>query len=190
MHNKSWIADNRIAIVGGRNVGDEYFGASEEMNFVDLDFAMLGPIVRDVSASFDRYWNSPSAYPMEVLDPEGVSDAALAKLRKATCRSRAPMPTSSRYADALRGDDVVQRMLAGEWPMQWSAKYQFVSDDPPKVTMKKRRRRSARTSASPWCPWCRRRASRVAVISPYFVPGDEVTAGFASMAGAGKASAS
>ena len=52
MHNKSWIADNRIAVVGGRNVGDEYFGAGEEMNFVDLDFAMLGPVVRDVSANF------------------------------------------------------------------------------------------------------------------------------------------
>ena len=43
MHNKSWIADNRIAIVGGRNIGDEYFGASDEVNFVDLDFAMVGP---------------------------------------------------------------------------------------------------------------------------------------------------
>ena len=73
MHNKSWIADNRIAIVGGRNIGDEYFGAGDEVNFVDLDFAMLGPVVRDVSASFDKYWNSPSAYPMETLDPRGAS---------------------------------------------------------------------------------------------------------------------
>ena len=53
MHNKSWIVDNRMALVGGRNLGDEYFGASEEVNFVDLDFAMIGPIVRDVSHSFD-----------------------------------------------------------------------------------------------------------------------------------------
>ena len=58
MHNKSWIADNRIALVGGRNLGDEYFAASDEVNFVDLDFAMVGPVVRDVSASFDRFWNS------------------------------------------------------------------------------------------------------------------------------------
>src|SRR4051794_20420047 len=58
MHNKSWIADNRIALVGGRNLGDEYFAASDEVNFVDLDFAMVGPVVRDVSASFDHFWNS------------------------------------------------------------------------------------------------------------------------------------
>ncbi len=63
MHNKSWIVDNRLALVGGRNLGDEYFGASEEVNFVDLDFAMIGPIVRDVSRSFDDYWNSVAVIP-------------------------------------------------------------------------------------------------------------------------------
>ena len=83
MHNKTWIVDNRIAIVGGRNLGDEYFGASDEVNFVDLDFAMVGPIVREASASFDRYWNSPAAYPMRLLDPAAVSAEALAQLRLA-----------------------------------------------------------------------------------------------------------
>ena len=82
MHNKTWIADNRIAIAGGRNLGDEYFGASEDVNFVDLDLAMVGPIVRDASASFDRYWNSPLAYPMDVLAPDAVSPAALEALRE------------------------------------------------------------------------------------------------------------
>ena len=81
MHNKSWIADNRFAIVGGRNLGDEYFGASDEVNFVDLDFGMVGPVVRDVSASFDRYWNSPSAYPLELLHADGIDPKALGKLR-------------------------------------------------------------------------------------------------------------
>ncbi len=85
MHNKTWIADNRIAIVGGRNLGNEYFGASKEVNFVDLDFAMVGPVVRDASASFDRYWNSPAAYPMALLAPDDVTTAALDALRK-SCR--------------------------------------------------------------------------------------------------------
>ena len=81
MHNKSWIADNRIALVGGRNLGDEYFSASDEVNFVDLDFAMIGPVVRDVSASFDRFWNSSAAWPLELLDEEAVTEAALDTLR-------------------------------------------------------------------------------------------------------------
>ena len=84
MHNKSWIVDNRIAIVGGRNLGDEYFGAGDEINFVDLDFAMVGPVVRDASASFDRYWNSAAAYPIALLAPGDVTAAALAELRERT----------------------------------------------------------------------------------------------------------
>lgn len=55
MHNKSWIADNRIALVGGRNLGEEYFDADDGTNFVDLDLLMAGPVVRQVSSNFDRF---------------------------------------------------------------------------------------------------------------------------------------
>ncbi len=58
MHNKAWIADNTIAIIGGRNVGDEYFGASKQSNFSDTDLVLAGPVVEQVSAEFDEYWNS------------------------------------------------------------------------------------------------------------------------------------
>ena len=184
MHNKSWIADNRIAIVGGRNVGDEYFGAGEEVNFVDLDFAMLGPVVRDVSETFDRFWNSASAYPMEILDPDGVSDAALMKYRNGLA-GRAAEARESRYATALRGSDLVERMVAGEWPLQWSSAYRFVSDDPGKVTMKKRDVKRTHVGVS-LVPMLQAARERVAVISPYFVPGQEVTDGFSHMAASGR----
>jgi putative cardiolipin synthase len=184
MHNKSWIADNRIAVVGGRNVGDEYFGAGEDMNFVDLDFAMLGPIVRDASATFDRYWNSASAYPMETLDPEAVTDAALERLRGGL-EKRAGEAKESRYATALAGSDLVSQMIAGEWPVEWSSKYQFIADDPAKVTMKKRDVKRTHVGVA-LAPVIEAARERVAVISPYFVPGEEVTAGFMRMAGAGK----
>ncbi len=58
------------------------------MNFVDLDFAMIGPVVRDISASFDRFWNSAQAWPMQTLDPDAVNEAALAKVRAETRRKR------------------------------------------------------------------------------------------------------
>src|SRR5689334_5305242 len=67
MHNKSFIADNQAAIVGGRNIGNEYFGAGEEVPFEDLDVIAIGPAVREVSAQFDRYWNSASAYPATAI---------------------------------------------------------------------------------------------------------------------------
>jgi putative cardiolipin synthase len=183
MHNKSWVADNRIAVVGGRNVGDEYFGAGEDVNFVDLDFAMVGPIVRDVSATFDLFWNSPSAYPMEALDPDAVTEKALAKLRESLAR-RAAGARESRYATALAGSDLEQRMAAGDWPLQWSSTYQFISDDPAKVTMKKRDVKRTHVGVA-LVPMMRAARERVAVISPYFVPGEEVTAAFTSLAGAG-----
>ena len=120
MHNKSWIADNRFAIVGGRNIGDEYFGASDEMNFVDLDFAMVGPVVRDASASFDRYWNSPSAYPMEAPGPGSRQRRRAESLRERAGRARRRGRRQPLCAWHCASDDAIQRMVAGEWPMQWS----------------------------------------------------------------------
>lgn len=184
MHNKSWVADNRIAVVGGRNVGDEYFGAGEEINFVDLDFAMVGPVVRDVSASFDKYWNSPSAYPIETLDPDSVSEAALQKLRKRLAE-HAVGAAGSAYASALAGSDVIRGMIAGDWPMQWSARYEFVSDDPRKVTMKKRDAERTQVGLA-LVPMLKDSASQVTIISPYFVPGKEVTEALVEAAGRGK----
>ena len=67
MHNKLMVADNRFCIVGGRNIGNEYFGLNPKHNFVDFDVLGLGPIAPEVSYSFDIYWNSREAYPGEVL---------------------------------------------------------------------------------------------------------------------------
>ena len=78
MHNKLFLADNALGIAGGRNLGDAYFGSGEKSNFVDLDVLAWGRIVRDMSASFDRYWNDELAYPVQTL----LSPQDLAMLRK------------------------------------------------------------------------------------------------------------
>ena len=67
MHNKLFIADNAWGITGGRNLGDQYFGVGDKQNFVDLDVLAAGRIVRDMSASFDRFWNDELAYPVQTL---------------------------------------------------------------------------------------------------------------------------
>jgi putative cardiolipin synthase len=137
MHNKSWIADNRIALVGGRNLGDEYFTASDEVNFVDLDFAMVGPVVRDVSVSFDRFWNSVSAWSIEALDASAGDAGALKRVRDELDQFAAGAG-QGRYAQALRADDGIRRLVAGDWALRWSSKYRFLSDDPAKVTMQQK----------------------------------------------------
>jgi putative cardiolipin synthase len=67
MHNKSMIMDNACAIIGGRNIGDEYFGLGDTYNRRDLDIVALGPIVRDISKVFDEFWNSRASLPIEAL---------------------------------------------------------------------------------------------------------------------------
>ena len=65
MHNKSMTFDDQVTIVGGRNLADEYFAAREDSNYDDLDVLAVGPVAREVSGSFDDYWNSPYAVPAE-----------------------------------------------------------------------------------------------------------------------------
>lgn len=65
MHNKLWVADNSVAIVGGRNLGDEYFDANDSRNFADLDVVTIGEVVPALSTSFDLYWNHGLAQPIE-----------------------------------------------------------------------------------------------------------------------------
>ncbi|MFG5779634.1 phosphatidylserine/phosphatidylglycerophosphate/cardiolipin synthase family protein [Comamonas sp. J-3] len=67
MHNKLFLADNVMGVMGGRNLGDAYFGADENSSFLDTDVLAVGPVVRDLSRSFDSYWNNQRAYPVQSL---------------------------------------------------------------------------------------------------------------------------
>ncbi len=69
MHNKLFIADGRVSILGGRNIGNAYFGLAEKFNFLDLDVIAVGPISDKIGEAFDEYWNSDAAYPGQMLDP-------------------------------------------------------------------------------------------------------------------------
>jgi putative cardiolipin synthase len=71
MHNKLFVADNRFSVSGGRNMADEYFMQSASANFIDMDVIAAGPVVREQSAVFDRYWNSAHAWPVESVVPAG-----------------------------------------------------------------------------------------------------------------------
>ena len=97
MHNKSWIADNRIALVGGRNIGNEYFGANDGVNFVDLDFAMIGPVVRDAKGLNRRtsmFWCAASA-----ANPAFLARASMSSTNSLTLtpRSAASISCCARY---------------------------------------------------------------------------------------------
>jgi putative cardiolipin synthase len=184
MHNKGWIADNRFAVVGGRNIGDEYFNAGDDRNFIDLDFAMIGPVVRDVSASFDRYWNYAASYPIETLTPGGVVPAALDQMRK-RLTARIAASQDGRYARAQQEPATPTNLIDGEYELQWSAKYRFVVDDPAKITRTRKEMRS-RPAEDGLAPMVASAQDGVLVISPYFVPGREITRQLVALARAGR----
>ncbi len=94
MHNKIFVADNTIAITGGRNLGDTYFGRSDGVNFVDLDVLAAGRIVRDLSRSFDQYWNNPLAYPVQALMTAADIDALKARPNRNAASAESPLPPS------------------------------------------------------------------------------------------------
>jgi putative cardiolipin synthase len=180
MHNKSFTADNQAAIVGGRNVGNEYFGASEETLFTDLDVIAIGPVVREVSAEFDLYWNSASAYPATSIIPAAGADAR-AKLEAKFAEVRVD-PASVTYIKALRETELVQQLLAGRLPMEW-ANAQVVRDDPAKTLDS-----SARTDVlllSELLPAIGQPKTSFDLVSPYFVPGDGGTDALEKLAKSG-----
>lgn len=181
MHNKSWIADNLVALVGGRNLGDEYFNAHDGTNFMDLDFVMVGPVVRDASASFDRFWNSPTNYPIAQLAPDEVNDAALARARASLEQVNTELQ-SSPYLQVLHEDPQVQDLVSGETRLHWTSQWQFVSDAPDKSTLPHEQRSAVLATLMPALG---RAQKEVALISPYFVPGDRGTAYIEAMAARG-----
>lgn len=171
MHNKSWIVDNRVALVGGRNLGNEYFGASEATNFVDLDLLMVGPVVPQVSTNFDLFWNSPSNYPIAQLDPAGTDEAALKRLREVLDQSVEELKTSP-YKDILAENPAVQDILHDHARLNWTSEWQFVSDDPLKALLEQGQRSAV---LAVLLPAVHATQDTLRLISPYMVPGVQGT---------------
>ena len=132
MHNKAWIVDSRIAIVGGRNIGDEYFGASEHSNFNDLDVVLVGPVVDDVNRAFDDYWNDRNAVPVSRFDGHEPPPDALPKL-VASARDYPLQSSNEPYIAALRDERKRAELLASRPPPLRVDAVTLLVDDPAKV---------------------------------------------------------
>ena len=129
MHNKSFTADNQATIVGGRNVGDEYFGATNGVLFADLDVIAVGSVVQEVSRAFDRYWVSASTYPAKRLLPE-VSHERIGESAEEARRTEGS-PEAAAYVKAIRGSTLVRDLTGGTLELEW-ASARIVCDDPAK----------------------------------------------------------
>lgn len=169
MHNKLFVADNAIAITGGRNVGDAYFQASTQVDFGDFDLEVVGPIVKNLSRSFDLYWNDRLAIPVETLPLGKPSQAELDACRKALAEHKEKM-ASSTYVQSLPKRDLLAEALAAKPPLIW-AKASLAFDSPEKAQIE-------RDDQPGHLMWHRvaeavEGAKReVILVSPYLVPGE------------------
>jgi cardiolipin synthase C len=164
MHNKSFTADNQATIVGGRNIGDEYFGATSGVLFADLDVVAIGPVVNQVASDFERYWESGSSYPASALMPI-ANETQIADV--ITAASRAERESASvEYMSAIRSSAFVRDWNDGHLEPVWAAT-RLVSDDPikglglaaPNALLFQTVKQVIGASTA-----------RVDVVSPYFVP--------------------
>ena len=131
MHNKAFIVDNTVAIVGGRNIGDEYFQAQHDVNFEDLDLMAMGPIAKEVSAGFDEYWNHELAIPIQAFVSHDPAAEDVQKGRLMLHQHREAMKATE-YGRKLRESDLLKRLEAGHLPVVW-AQGEVLYDRPDRV---------------------------------------------------------
>jgi putative cardiolipin synthase len=194
MHNKLFIADNAMGITGGRNLGDAYFGTDQSSNFVDLDVLAVGRIVRDMSASFDRYWSDELAYPMQSLvsakdleelrKPPPAPAADPSRLATKPAPSVAPRPLTSAILTDVTPTAVVSAvptpMDLRKIPLAWAPALLMV-DKPGKIGPGDDEVDAGDTLVDGLLHLMDQARQEVLIISPYFVPGAAMMEQFGRM---------
>jgi len=171
MHNKSFISDSTVAIVGGRNIGDDYFDAARDTNFRDLDVIAIGPVVKETSQIFDAYWKCDAAFPVTAFQNPRDTQADLAQLRPALAKEAREFAESD-YAQATLEElpDGATADRRGYW--FWGPAL-VVADQPEKIETSKDV--PALRIGPKLGEMIEGAQSEVFMISPYFVPGDAGT---------------
>lgn len=187
MHNKLFLADTAWGITGGRNLGDRYFGSGDKQNFVDLDVLAAGRIVRDMAASFDRFWNDPLAYPVQTLldaeeldalrkpepagDPKTGAPQAVKPVLPVT--ASATVLPSVTLGEARQADRPPMDLRTV--PLVWAPSTLLV-DQPGKVGPGDDEANAGDTVIDGLLQLMRQAQREVLIISPYFVPGERMMA--------------
>jgi phosphatidylserine/phosphatidylglycerophosphate/cardiolipin synthase-like enzyme len=205
MHNKLFLADNAWGVAGGRNLGDAYFGGDGESAFVDLDVLTAGAIVRQMSASFDRYWSDNLAYPVQALlskadldrlrdEARKEQDAAIDASRASSQDERAPQAARMQSTRTVLPNTKANEVAAAQRPaldlrqapLTW-APATLLADQPGKVGPGDDEVNAGDTVVDGLVHLMEQARQEVLVISPYFVPGPEMMKVFAGMRARGVA---
>ncbi len=176
MHNKSFTVDGQVAIVGGRNIADAYFDATDDVWFVDLDVLAVGPVVRDVVEDFDRYWYSASSYPADHVLADTFAARGNIRLAEQVAAVHA-RPEAKAYLDAVADSKLLFDLRNRQLQLDW-VPVEMVSDDP--------RKGLGHAHAEEMLPQQLQEVigepeRDVELVTPYFIPTDAGVAAFADL---------
>jgi putative cardiolipin synthase len=181
MHNKLFIADGVMAVIGGRNIADEYFLLNEESNFVDMDAFLVGAVVKELSDIFDRYWNSEVVYPIDRIGEPLGDKLARQKAFNATMASL-PMAAELEVpaTDVLGYGPIAEELESGQVGLQWGIAHAFA--DPPEKLLSKSPKIAFETSVTNGVMmrvW--QAKSELVLTSPYMIPGPDGVESFRNL---------
>ena len=178
MHSKSFTVDSQMTVLGGRNIGNEYFDADPELAFTDMDVLGVGDVAKDVSKVFDLYWNSELAYPVSVMiktppTPEMVREKG-EKLGNYIQEQE-----DSSYLAALLNSDLASQIRSEKVGFKWGT-YDVVYDKPEKLL--KDKSETEYHLSTMLKPHLQNIKEDLIIFSPYFVPGKKGVAQLAALA--------
>lgn len=172
MHNKLLVVDNAVALIGGRNIGDQYFQIDPGAQFADDDVFAAGPIARRLSDTFDEYWNSPLSIPARALSGENTSSAALHEHREVLREENRQLKADGvDYVKRVATGEPFGGMISGRLPLTW-AHAEVICDSPDKKKVESgamvgRLMQQAVAGAT------RAVQSELLMVTPYLIPGGE-----------------
>ncbi|MDH4047246.1 MAG: phospholipase D family protein [Gammaproteobacteria bacterium] len=165
MHNKSFTVDNQVTVVGGRNIAEEYFQLDTTGEFVDFDMLGAGPVVKDISASFDIYWNHELAVPLEVL--YGRRDVEKLAARRSKVEAAMQDSGETIYGKAIH-TELMQEIFGGDVD-PYFAEARTIFDDPQKLLEKVSP--DHQIVATAIADVLSNAEEEIIIYTPYFIPG-------------------
>ena len=167
MHNKSFTVDNQISVVGGRNIANEYFDIEADSVFVDFDVIALGPITREISSSFDEFWNHSRAVPMQEI-AKSEEEEKLEEI-KAEVAEELKNTYTTVYKKAIESD-LLQAFISDQQEV-YPARARILSDSPDKIVNEISQEHML--LANDLKEVLLRAKKEIVFISPYYIPGKD-----------------
>ena len=165
MHNKSFIADHQVALIGGRNMTNQYYNVSDNYQFSDVDVMLVGTAVKDISHSFDEYWSHEYAYKVQEVVKQSAHHLSYESLKR-QLDEHYERVTVQNYLDLTSNSQAIDSLMSRDIQLDW-VKAEVVKDSPDKIKSKAKKKEHLNFQL---IQHLEQPEKNVDLISAYFVP--------------------